>query len=261
MNGVFEEASMLAHWIGCFFLPIALGMTVTRSRWKYCGWAMFALCLAILFGSTALTGIILGIIGMIAASIRILMEREGIVTGVCCAIALALCAGTAFFGTDAHTRLPNLHHRSPARLAITLASLEVLKKHPVLGVGRGHLAAHVTHEDVYTKALDDPELRVWKERGAISHLSALPAAMAEYGIPATLCVMFWLLCLFRKLHSRLRQHPAFGLYRFSFVACGVWLLMSAVAVLGSFETRNALFLLPLFCFYAIAELEEGGAAP
>ncbi len=257
INGVFEEASALAAWLSTFFLPVSLGLTAVRSRYNSAGWVMAAICFVILFVSTSFAGIIFGVTGLAAIAAYFCIGRRMFVLGGSFFMISILSVLILFFTPKVQEKIERIQLISMPRVAVTIATFELIKKHPVLGVGRGWFTRHVIEEPQNKEDLHkDPEFIAWKDTGSIPHLSTLPAAAAEYGIPVIFCVMFWVCGISKRLFGKLRENPHSDLYRCSATICLFWIIMVAIAGLADIETRNILFLLPLFCLYHLSEYKH-----
>lgn len=260
INAIFEEASMLASHIGVFFLPLAAGMLgmaqQTRDgRDRRRAWLLFIGCCIMLATCRATSGQILficaaflwGCLQASAASLRQLM-RYGL--PAICLIALSLL----FIPQGKSSLLARLdgYLAGPApRAVVTRASLPIIAEHPLLGVGRDAYLPLLYRQPGYQEHIADPELANWEKSGT-GEMSALLAFAARYGIPCTLLLLGAGMMLCRRLRRLRDRFPESRSLAFAAPACLVWLVMGCVTLLGSYDPRNALFLLPGACFLGIA---------
>lgn len=260
INAIFEEASMLASHIGVLFLPLAAGLLgMARQsgnrRDRRRAWLFFVGCCIMLATCRSTSGQVLflcaaflwGCLHISAASLRRLM-LYGLP-------AISLIALSLLFIPQGKTSLLirlDGYLASPApRAVVTRASLPIIAEHPLIGVGRDAYLPLLYRQAPYQQHTDDPELADWEQRGT-GEMSALLAFAARYGIPCTLLLLGagFLLCLrLQRLHIRFPESRSLA---FAAPACLVWLVMGCVVLLGSYDPRNALFLLPGACFLGIA---------
>lgn len=258
INGLFEEASALCVMLGVFFVPLAFGfLAFNRRKIRMLGWIMLALCLEIAVFCQAITGVVLAALTILTLLFVVLpkLSKKGRLSLLFLLVFLFGAAAFAF--KDVHGYL-NKHtkERSP-RAVITLDTLDMIAEHPLAGVGRGWFAPHQHEGKRYLKRLDDIELATWKEQGIGRELSALPALVAQYGVPLITAVLFFIGTVWRRLQV-LRQKRPSDFTRFMAQACSVWIIMGLVLSAGSFDIRNPLFCLPFFCFWAVAAKPEEG---
>lgn len=280
-NGFFEEASALSAMTGVFFAPLSLGLLALGGGtvfMKDCparklglvGAGGVAASLAIMIFCRSGTGQSLSILLLILVMVFCLRGRFRFFKGL---VGLALVAGCVYAAV--HTPHVSSYFASKARVLelskrprviTTLDTLDMMKNHPLVGVGRNWYFAHLHNAERYLANLSDRELRVWKERGSGGELSALPALAARYGLPLTLLALGFVARVWWRLQRMSHVRARSALLAFMASACTAWLVLGLTASLGSLDIRNPLFCLPFFFFYAVSQgvgLEdaEEGEAP
>lgn len=260
INAVFEEASMLASHIGVFFFPLAVGL-LGRARLsgdrrrKRLARLMFAGCCLMLAACRSTTGQLLLIVAVIIW-FCLHIERQRLYSILSCGLlALACILGMLLFIPQGYTsllvRMDGYLSSAAPRAVVTRASLPILAESPLLGVGRDAYLPLLYQQKDYRDHIADPELALW-EKSATGEMSALLAFASRYGIPCTLlllCGAGWL-CL--RLHRLRDRFPRSESLAFAAAACPAWLVMGIVTLLGLYDPRNALFLLPGACFLGIS---------
>jgi hypothetical protein len=269
VNGLFEESSALAANVGIFFAPLGIAVGSLRGRAAALGLPLLALSILLPAGSGSMTGLILAVPAL-TLCFAFKTPRS-----LRAAAFLLICAGAI-----AAAALPIAQKRigsfvrdaadSP-RAVITLTALDLIQKHPLLGVGRGNFSARAIEEERYVKAaaLEEQrhgpgpfsgnnqwrrELRDWRDAGYVAQLAMLPIFAAEYGLPVLLCCLFGLLKIRTRLLRLRRENPEDALSAFMATGYSAWLLMAAVGGCGSVDPRNPLFVLPLL--FALAYTEK-----
>ncbi|WP_165176638.1 hypothetical protein [Desulfovibrio sp. ZJ369] len=259
-NGFFEEASALAAMIAVFFVPLAFGLLAMAYRGRkflFAGFSILTCCLAIMILCRSGTGQILAAVTL---GLALLFCLRGGGKGAKTLITLALAAGCVY----AAMNTPHIHNyllkrsmwqnvSNLPRVVVTLDTLEMIAKYPLLGVGRNWYFAHLHNGAHYMQNLQDKELRDWKEKGSGGELSALPALGAQYGLPLLALAFAFTGSVWLRLHTLHRIRPADNTLSFATSACTAWLVLGFVASLAALDVRNPLFSLPFFCFYALSQ--------
>ena len=264
MNGVFEEASVLAAWVGTFFFSIASGLIALRRG--HGGWIMAVACLVILVASTSFAAVVFIFACIIVLLLHVFAEYRAWTKIAFILLALAVVTAATYHLPQTQTKMAQIKDASLPRVTVPLATLEIVKKHPLFGVGRGWFTSHVVVEPIYAEAAPrNFELKAWKAMGRVPQLCAWLGLAAEYGLPAVACALFALCFLWKKIYTHARNNPDSALWRFSSAACGTWVFMVCIAAFADIEIRNPLFLLPLFGFCSLAALPvktlDSGDAP
>lgn len=259
-NGFFEEASALSAMVGVFFAPLGfglLGLANYKRKFQVVGTVILVASLGIMIFCRSGTGQILSIVTlslMVLSCLRGRFKLFKIFAGAALVVACTYAAlyaphvGSYFAYRDRVFELS----KTP-RVIITLDTLDILKAHTLLGVGRNWYFAHLQNGQRYLANLSDPELRVWKERRSGGELSALPALAAQYGLPLIILAFIFVGRIWWRLQTLHRAQPVNSLLAFMAPACTAWLVLGLTALLGLLDIRNPLFCLPFFCFYAISQ--------
>lgn len=259
LNGFFEEASALASVVGVFFAPLGFGMlALGRSRKKYglAGLMLLTACLIILIFCRSTTGQILAAAVLALTVATALRGRFRASTAVACAALCLGCLWAAFYAPHVPTYLvsrANYFNLSKMpRIICTLDTLDMIKAHPLLGVGRDWYFSHLHEARRYMEHLDDTELREWKKSGRGGELSTLPAMVSQYGLPATAAVFAAIGQLWLRLRRMAKKAPKDPALVFSSAAYTAWIILGFITLCGMFDPRNPLFCMPFFFFYALA---------
>ncbi|MGE9985794.1 O-antigen ligase family protein [Desulfovibrio sp. SGI.169] len=268
-NGFFEEASALAAMVGVFFAPLAFGLLGLSSRrnFRLAGGVMLLCCFVILLFCRSRTGWLLALAGLLLILWAILRRQWGARAALMAAGLMLVCLWAALLAGQSQ---PEFRQRLAKmgklpRMVCLLDTVDMIKAHPLLGVGRNWYFAHLHNGERYLAHLSNPELRFWKEQGSGGELSALPALAAQYGLPLTLLALGFVGRVCWRLRRMRRARPDSALLAFMVPASVAWLVLGLTVSLGSVDIRNPLFCLPFFCFYAVSQgvgLEEsleGGA--
>ncbi len=269
-NGFFEEASALSTMVGVFFVPLSfglLGFGTHRRSALITGAAILVASLAMMIFCRSGTGQVLSLIALalilgFCSQGRFKVFKS--LVGVALAVACIYAALHAPYVTDyLSSKLRISGAADTPRIIVTLDTLDSIKAHPLLGVGRNWYFAHLHNGQRYLANLSDPELRVWKEWGSGGELSALPALAAQYGLPIIILAFIFVGRIWWRLQILHRAQPVNPLLAFMAPACTTWLVLGVTASFGALDIRNPLFSLPFFCFYAISQgigLEDIGEA-
>lgn len=260
INAIFEEASMLASHIGVFFFPLAAGL-LGRARLsgnrrnKHLAWLMFAGCCLMLALCRSTTGQLLLIVAAIVW-ICLHIARERLYRIVVYGLLASVCILSLFFfipqgRTSLLIRMDGYLDSGAPRAVVTRASVPLLAASPLLGVGRDAYLPLLYRQKDYQDHIDNPELALWEKSGT-GEMSALLAFAARYGIPCTLLLFCAAGGLCRRLYRLRDRFPRSESLAFAAPACLTWLVMGTVTLLGSYDPRNALFLLPVACFWGIS---------
>ncbi|MDD2967107.1 MAG: hypothetical protein PHN64_06445 [Desulfovibrionaceae bacterium] len=260
INGFFEEASVLATWLGLFFLPLGLaGCAAAQQQVKqavktYAPLSrnasifllMASLLLLLLCRSTA--GVALCAVGIILALFLLLPRfstalRYGFFASFISIVLLSACLTSL-----GHKASWQLLAGKSNRFEVTQISAEITLKYPFLGVGRGMFSpAYAEHSPLTSR--DMGEMRTWKEQKSIPKLCAWLALSAEYGIPVALCLIGACLALWWRLRWAYRRQPC-PCTLFWYTGGTAYFCLLAVAMLAVVEMRNPFahtLLIALYC--------------
>lgn len=140
------------------------------------------------------------------------------------------------------------------RTAITMDTLDLVRQHPWLGIGRSNFSRFIVNQDRYERFEEQNlELKSWKEAGNVPELSALSAFVAEDGIPVVLSCYLGLAKLWRKLYRLRRMGHEMPLYSFALAGYSAWLIVALVAGFARISLRNPIFCLPFFFAAVVAD--------
>lgn len=262
INGLFEEASSLSAWIATFFLPLSIGFLALQGRncrrIMLMGWTGCIAWIFILFLLRGTTGQLLGITALVLLFVGSGLGQRKLLPTMLVSVCAGLCLCIALFVPQVSTflqarmQLDRIAHLP--RVIIMLDTLDIIKKHPFTGVGRGNFTPHIVQGKRYTQNLaHDPELQGWKKNNSVPPLSALLGFTAQYGIPLLLLLLGGIAHLWLQVYRRWRTQPANPLLRYTLAAFTAWCVLAFIASIGSLDWRNPLFCLPLFSFMAIAQ--------
>lgn len=255
INGFFEEASALASNVAVFYVPLAFGLLGLGNRkTANAGIAVLAGSVLLLALSTAATALPLlgGIFVLCCICFRQRFRWRTILLGLClCAVVGAGIWNTAPVQRMVRAKSLASMQQSP-RVVCTLASFDLVRQHPLLGIGRDWYFPHLHNQPRYLARLEDNrywkdrELRTWKERGSGGELSAIAAFLAQYGLPVGIlaCAFLYMLC--RKLKRLSCGCAASPGVRFLLAAWPAWLCLGFVAGLAALDIRNPFFSAMLF---------------
>lgn len=283
INGFFEEASALAAMLAVFFLPLGVGLASAGrvnanrdaprawNRARCLGLAVIAASLLLLLLCRSVTGMAAVAIFCLFVLVRGIWEfgqsaRQRF--AILALIGIIAVAGFAIMGnglfkdktTYLEKRLQLLRDKPPPRIVILRDTLEMIAAHPVAGVGRDWYFAHLHEARHFMANLHDPELRLWKRSGSGGELAALPALLAQYGIPVVLAAICFAARVCLRLARLRRQRPRDPLVAFMAAAASLWFVLGLCITMGAVDIRNPLFCLPFFCFLAVAQRTEHARA-
>lgn len=269
INGFFEEASALAGWIGTFFLPLSFGCIFVRNPripWlPLYGWISAIIWIILLFLLLSTTGQAIAIAALVLLLLFSLRGKAKAITGSLAVLCLSLCLVISL-------NVPSvgiyLQHRSQhwdmstlPRVIIMLDSVDLIREHPLTGVGRGNFSAHIVQGMRYkAQVAYDEELTTWQKNKSVPPLSAILGFTAQYGIPLALLLLLGMARVCYTLYRQWRAQPNEPLAQFAFAACCAWYVLAGVAASASLDLRNPLFMLPLCTFIALAHWQKNLSA-
>jgi Glycosyltransferase len=271
INGIFEEASMFASHVGVLFIPLAVGLLSvgnknTSRKLIILAWVIFLSACLMLAACRSTTGQILLLPAVIT---WLFCQKRGRGMKRVCILFLGatlMVAGTLFLvpqgSTDMLTRISKGYANSGnPRAVVFRGTLDVIAEHPLLGTGRSWYLPHLYAGEEYRKHSNDGELALWQKTDT-GEMSATLAFVARYGLVATLMVAVFFFCLWRWLAILRKRMPNSSSLAFAVPAYGAWGIMAFSSLLGSYDPRNALLILPASCFLGLAfnyTLREHGA--
>lgn len=256
LNGFFEEASALSAWLAVFFVPLSFGLLALKPQgkvWTIAGSMGILTCLTLLILCRSTTGIALATVTLVLLLGRACVGPHKVLKVSAVVLVIACCV----WGIQTLPRLVSfLQHKTQyaeqtPRIVILLDTIDIIKEHPLVGVGRGWYFAHLHDGTRYTKS-HDHELHTWKAQGHGGELWALPGFTAQYGVPMLVAVLAFVGHTVWLLYRRSRNNPTDPTCLFMAQAALVWAVMAFVASLALLDIRNPLFCLPFFCFYVWA---------
>lgn len=265
VNAIFEEASMFASHVGVCFVPLAAGLLglarQSRNRSHYVlAWTVFCLSCCMLATCRSTTGQLL-LVPALGLWVFLHVRRVPLSRALACFLAAAALFTVVITlipqgQTSLLKRMDGYALSGSPRAVVTRASLHVVADHPFLGTGREAYLPILYAEDEYRRNMDNEELAAWTRAGT-GEMSALLAFTARYGIPVFLAVNILVIQLLLRLRRLARDAPEDRRLALASPAALAWYVMALVTLLGSYDPRNALLLLPLACFMAIAASTQG----
>ncbi|MDY0260589.1 MAG: glycosyltransferase [Desulfovibrio sp.] len=260
INGIFEEASIFAAHVGVVFVPLSVGLLALgrqkKSRaLKTASWIIFVCSCLMMAACRSTTGQILA---MVAILIWIFMYcaaqlKKSFLFAAVGAIVFTIVLSCIPQGdTSLFKRIADGYATSGTPRAVVFrGSLAVIAEHPFLGTGRSWYLPYLYAGEEYQKNSDEPELAYWKKVGT-GEMSAILAFTARYGIPFTAAVTLLFFMLGRRLFFLRSRDPGNLCLGFTASAFWAWGTMALTTLLGSYDPRNALLLLPLSIFLGAA---------
>ncbi len=265
LNAIFEEASMFASHVGVCFVPLAAGLLglARQSRKKshfVLAWTVFCLSCGMLATCRSTTGQLL-LVPALGLWVFLHVHRVSLTRALACLFAAATLFAVVITlipqgNTSLLKRIDGYALSDSPRAVITRASLHVVANHPLLGTGREAYLPILYAEDEYRRNRDHEELAAWTRLG-LGEMSALLAFTARYGIPVFLAVNVLVSLLLLRLRRLAKETPEDKRLALASPAALAWYVMALVTLLGSYDPRNALLLLPLACFMSIAVSTSG----
>lgn len=255
VNGIYEEASALAANVGVFFIPLSFGLCFLMGKARSIGRFFLLFSLLLLVGSISLTGLALFISCLVVGGVLFFFQKRHRLFFILSSLLLLLATATLLQSPKMIYILNQYTNHPTPRIIITLDSLELIKQHPWLGVGRSNFSAFIVKQERYGRfGEDNLELKTWKGQGSVPELSALPAFAAEYGLPVMVFCCIILIKLWKKLYRLRRTGWDTPLYTFILIGYSTWLALALVAGFASINLRNPMFCLPFFFTAAVADL-------
>ena len=260
INGIFEEASIFASHVGVVFAPLSVGLLAVgrqkKSRaLKTASWIIFVCSCLMLAACRSTTGQILA---MVAILIWIFMYcaaqlKKHFLFAVVGAIVFAIALNCIPQGdTSLFKRIADGYATSGnPRAVVFRGSLAVIAEHPFWGTGRSWYLPYLYAGEEYQKNSDELELAYWKKVGT-GEMSAILAFTARYGIPFTAVITLLFFMLGRRLFFLRSLDPGNPCLRFTAPAFLAWSVMTFTTLLGLYDPRNTLLLLPLSIFLGAA---------
>ncbi len=253
VNSIFEEASTFALSVGVFFLPVGFGLLYTaNSTTKRMGGFLFFGSLFLILSSHSISGLVLFAGGIILTAVLYFHKLYRALILIFAAISI-LFALFIFPDSIIKYSLPNYLNRpeTPRRI-VALCSLEIIKQHPIVGVGRSNFSEFAVRQPRFADAAHktDIEITTWLERKSVPELSAIPAYIAEYGLIVFIILITCLLLVLRKIYLAWKTSPYNPVTRFFLAGYTAWLLCAFLAGLLNIVLRNPIYCLPFLFTYA-----------
>lgn len=260
INGIFEEASIFASHVGVIFVPLSVGLlAVGRQKkskpLKIISWIIFICACLMMAACRSTTGQILAIAAILIwvfMYCAVKLKRNFIFAAVG-AIVFAVALNCIPQGdTNLFKRIAEGYATSGnPRAVIFRGSLTLIAEHPFWGTGRSWYLPYLYAGEEYQKNSSEPELAYWKKVG-VGEMSAILAFTARYGIPFTAGAVLLFFMLGRRLFFLRSLAPNNPCLEFTAPAFWAWGTMAFTTLLGSYDPRNALLLLPLSIFFGTA---------
>ncbi|MBB5144690.1 glycosyltransferase [Desulfovibrio intestinalis] len=260
INGIFEEASIFASHVAVIFVPLSVGLLAVgrqkRSKpLKIISWIIFLCTCLMMAACRSTTGQILAIVAILVWIFMYcaVQLKKNVLFAVVGAIIFAIALNCIPQGdTNLFKRITEGYAASGTpRAVISRGSLAVIAEHPFWGTGRSWYLPYLYAGEEYQKNLDEPELAYWKKTN-VGEMSAILAFTARYGIPFTVGVTLLFFMLGRRLFFLRSLAPSNPCLGFTAPAFWAWCAMAVTTLLGSYDPRNALLLLPLSFFFGTA---------
>ena len=265
INGIWEEASIFAANISMLFIPLSAGLlglsrSLNLKKLRILSIFIFISSCIMLAMCRSTTGQIL-LIPAICVWTILYINKTNLKK-----ILTYIFVSTCFFlicialipqgSTSIIKRLDNYALSSAPRAVITRTSISMIPDYLIVGSGReSYLPLLYKHSEYRKYSSTDPELKAWT-KDKTGELSALAAFIVRYGVIITTLIIFFLISLAVKL----RRHKHFEQnnikLNFAVPAYITWLVMCFIILIGAYDPRNALLILPLCFFIAIAKQEE-----